>query len=68
MTEKAKELLIKLVLDFDSTQKNSFDSMDYIGYSDTVINELADLGCIVAQNDIVGTIQLTSFGYSQSKK
>ena len=68
MTEKAKELLIKLASAYDNSKKNDFDITNYIGFSDTVISELVNNGCIVKQKDIVGTIKLTEFGYTEAKK
>lgn len=68
MTAKAKELLVKMASQFDSTHKNDFDSLFYFSFPDSVINELESLNCIVKQNDIVGTIKLTPFGYEEAKK
>ena len=68
MTDKARELLIKMTSAYDTNQKNDFDSMYYMSFPDTVIDELATYGCIVKQNDIVGTIKLTEFGYAEAKK
>lgn len=68
MTAKAKELLVKMASHFDSTHKNDFDSLFYFSFPDGVINELDALGYIVKQNDIVGTIKLTTFGYEEAKK
>lgn len=68
MTAKAKELLVKMASQFDSTHKNDFDSLFYFSFPDSVINELESLNCIVKQNDIVGTVKLTLFGYEEAKK
>lgn len=68
MTERAKELLIKLASAYDDNKKNDFDITYYIGFPDAVIEELVIGGCIVKQNDIVGTIKLTEFGYAEAKK
>lgn len=68
MTEKAKELLIKMASTYDENQKNYFDSLYYMGFPDSVVNELGACGCIIKQNDIAGTIKLTEFGYAEAKK
>lgn len=68
MTDKAKELLIKMANSFDSAKQDRFDSLYYFSFPDSVIRELEDLGCIVKQNDIVETIKLTPYGYQLAKK
>lgn len=68
MTSMAKELLQKLSSSYDNTRKNDFDFSFYVGYPETVIDELVHEGCIVKQTDIVGTIKLTEFGYDEAKK
>ena len=68
MTDKAKELLSMLVSAYDQGQKNEFDFAVYMGFSDRVIDELVNAGCIVKLNDISATIKLTEFGYAEAKK
>lgn len=68
MTDKAKELLQKMASAYDDSQRSSFDSMFYLGYSDKVINELESLECITRKNDIVASIILTKIGYEEAKK
>lgn len=68
MTTKAKELLQKMASAYDQNQQNGFDFTFYIGFPETVIDELDVEGCIVKQTDIVGTIKLTEFGYAEAKK
>ena len=68
VTERAKELLIKLASAYDNNKKNDFDTTFYIGFPDAVIGELVNDGCVVKQNDIVGTIKLTEFGYAKAKR
>lgn len=68
MEQKKKELLKKLADAYDQGHPNSFDNTFYLGYDDAVINSLDAGGYIVAQDDILGTIQLTEFGYNEARK
>lgn len=66
MSEEAKSLLKKMANEFDRSKKNSFDSMFYIDYSNSVLTELYNNGYITMKNDVSGTIQLTNDGYNKS--
>lgn len=66
MTEEAKSFLKKMANEYDRSKKNSFDSMFYASYSNDVLNELQNNGCITIENDVNGTIHLTNIGYDES--
>ncbi len=68
MTNKAKELLVKMANEYDVSGKTSFDSDFYISFSDNILTELANDGYITIVNDVVGSICLTELGYKESKK
>lgn len=68
MTQKARELLVMMASKYDQTKDGSLGFTDYMSFPDSVINELANVGFIVKRNDIVGTIELTQFGYEEAKK
>ena len=68
MTEKAKQLLQKMAFEIDSGRSNSFDSFFYIGYNDSVIEELEDNGYIIVKNDVIASIELTQSGYEEAKR
>lgn len=68
MTYKAKELLVKMANEYDTSGRTSFDSDFYITFQDSTITELENNGCITIVNDIVGSICLTEYGYQESKK
>ena len=68
MEQKEKELLVKLADAYDRDHRNTFDCTYYLGYDDIVVNRLVAGGYIVKQNDIIGTIQLTKFGYNEARE
>lgn len=68
MSDKAKQLLEKLVQEYDASGHNSFDSFFYLGFPQSVLIELENEGCIIAKNDIIGSIELTDIGYQEAKK
>ena len=68
MTDKAKELLVKLANEYDASGQTSFDSTFYITFPEDSIVELENEGYIVVKNDLVGTMYLTKDGYRKAKK
>lgn len=68
MSNKAKQLLVKLANEYDASGRNSFDSCFYMDFPESVLAELENDGCIIVKNDVIGSIQLTEFGYQEAKK
>ena len=68
MTDKAKELLIKMANEFDISGQSSFDSTFYCNVSEKDIVDLENDGYIVIKDDIVGSMYLTDIGYQKAKK
>lgn len=68
MVQKAKDLLVRMATEFDEKRRTDFDVMFYLGTPDSIIDEMDAIGYIAKQNDIVGTIRLTLFGYEEAKR
>lgn len=68
MNQQAKELLVRMASAFDEKRQIEFDSLFYWSVPDSIIDQMDDIGYIAKQNDIVGTIKLTPFGYKEAKK
>ncbi len=68
MTDKAKELLVKLANEQDASGQTSFDSTFYINFPKEDITDLENEGYIIVKNDLVGSMYLTDFGYQEAKK
>lgn len=68
MSNEAKQLLVKMAREYDVSKRNSFDSFFYMDFQKRVLFELEDEGCIVIKNDVVGSIQLTEFGYQEANR
>ena len=63
MSPEAKELLLKFVSSYQKDDRNNFNFLFYREYSNSVINELISMGCIIKEKDYCGTIRLTYDGY-----
>lgn len=68
MTDKAKQLLVKMAQEYDTSKRNSFDSFFCLDFPENVLIELENEGCIVVKNNIIGSIHLTEYGYQEAKK
>ena len=68
MTEKARQLLNNLASEYDQHRRSSFDSCFYLGYPESVIDELEENGCITRKNNIIGSIILTQSGYEEATR
>lgn len=66
MSDKALLLLHKMADEFKKSNRTSFDSMFYMNYPDSVVDELEDNGYIVRKNDIIASIVLTTAGYEKA--
>lgn len=66
MTDKARQLLKNMVSEYDQSSRDSFDSCFYLGYPESVIDELEENGCITRKNNIIGSIVLTQSGYEEA--
>lgn len=58
MSDKAKELLKKMIEVYNSSHEIEFDNTFYIGYDDSTLNELYNAGYIEFKDNIVGSIIL----------
>lgn len=65
MTDKARQLLKNMAYEYDQSRRDSFDFGFYLGYPESVIDELEENGCITRKNNILGTIILTQSGYAE---
>lgn len=68
MTDKAKELLVKMANEFDTSGRSSFDSTFYCNVPEKDIVDLENDGCVIIKDDIVGSMYLTDIGYQEAKK
>lgn len=66
MSDRAKQLLLKMSTAIDNGEENSFDSDFYIDTPDCVVAELENAGFIRSKGNISGTIMLTDIGYQEA--
>ena len=54
--------------EYDTSNRNSFNSTFYMDFPKRVLYELEENECIVMKNDVIGSVQLTEFGYQEANK